>query len=188
MSNGTLSKTLFLIAIALIFTEDVASDTSDAAPEPGRLGVSFTDLMWDGKTVPKGKQCQRFGGRKPSTPPLTIKGLPPGTNAIIMEYSDRSYPPMDNGGHGQIGYEIPEGMKEVIIPSVRGHSFDLPEGFFTVAPHQAPGWDKAGAYLPPCSGGRGNSYYVTVKAAHRSSGDSKEFELLDQAVLELGTY
>jgi hypothetical protein len=188
MRNGALLKMFFFIVFVLFFTEGVASDTSNEVSKSAKLQVSFVDSMWDGKTVPKGLQCQRFGGSNPSTPRLMIKDIPPGTNAIIMEYSDRSYPPMDAGGHGKIGYRIPENTKEIIIPSVPGHSFNLPEGFFIVSAHQAPGWDKAGAYMPPCSGGRGNSYYVTVKAVYQSSSENKEFKLLGQAVLELGTY
>jgi hypothetical protein len=95
---------------------------------------------------------------------------------------------MDNGGHGKIGYRISENTKEITIPSVPGHSFDLPESFFIVSPHQAPHWDKAGAYMPPCSGGAGNSYYVTVNAVYQATPERKEFKLLGQAVLELGKY
>ena len=188
MRNGALLMTVFFIVFSLFVTEGVASDTSNAVSKSAKLEVSFVDSMWDGKAVPTGQQCQRFGGSNPSTPRLMIQGIPPGTNAIIMEYSDRSYSPMDDGGHGKIGYRITGNTNEIIIPSVPGHSFDLPEGFFIVSPHQAPGWDKAGAYMPPCSGGRGNSYYVTVKAVYQSSSEKKEFKLLGQAVLELGNY
>ncbi len=95
---------------------------------------------------------------------------------------------MDDGGHGKIGFKIPENTKEIIIQSVPGHTFELPEGFFIVSAHRNPDWDIAGAYLPPCSGGGGNAYYVTVKAVYQSSEKNKEFKLLSQAVLELGVY
>ena len=95
---------------------------------------------------------------------------------------------MDHGGHGKFGYRIPQNTKAIIIPSVTGHSFELPEGFFILSPDQAPSWDKAGAYMPPCSGGRGNAYYVTVNAVYQSKPETKEFKLLGQAVLELGKY
>ncbi len=153
-----------------------------------KLQVAFADPDWNGEQIPTGQQCQRFGGSNPSTPHLMIKGIPPEANAIIMEYSDRSYPRMDKGGHGKIGYRISENTKEISIPSVPGHSFALPEGFFIVSPHQAPNWDKAGAYMPPCSGGRGNAYYVTVNAVYQSTPESKKYKLLGQAVLELGKY
>jgi hypothetical protein len=79
-------------------------------------------------------------------------------------------------------------MKEAVIPSVPGHNFDLPEGFFILSPHQAPNWDKAGAYQPPCSGGNGNSYYATVNAVYQETPESNEFKLLGQAIIELGQY
>lgn len=173
------------IGCTLIGMEGAVSGVSG---EPARLQVSFVDPAWDGKTVPVGQQCLRFGGETPSTPRLMVRGIPPEANAIIMEYSDRSYAPMDDGGHGMIGYRIPEGTKEVVVPSVPGHSFDMPEGFFVVSPHRVPGWATAGAYLPPCSGGRGNHYSVTVKAVHQPSAGSTDFTVLGQASLELGTY
>ena len=155
---------------------------------PAKLMISFADPDWNGEQIPTGQQCQRFGGNNPSTPRLMIQGIPPEANAIIMEYSDRNFPPMDSGGHGKIGYRISQKVMEIIIPSVPGHSFDMPKGFFIVSPHQAPNWDKAGAYQPPCSGGRGNAYYVTVNAVFQETPESKKFKLLGQAVLELGKY
>jgi len=157
-------------------------------PLPSKLDVSFADPSWDGVNVPKGQQCQRFGGNNPSTPKLEVKNIPDGTDAIIMEYSDRRYFPMDNGGHGKIGYIIPKASKEIIIPSVPGHSFVLPDNFFIVSPHLAPSWDKPGAYMPPCSGGMGNSYYVTVKAVSQEKVGSKKYKVLGKAVLEIGIY
>jgi hypothetical protein len=188
MRNRVFLQMFFIIVFVLYFAESFASETSNEDSKPVKLEVSFVDSIWDGKKVPKGQQCKRFGGKNPETPRLMIKNIPPGTNAIIMEFSDESYPPMDDGGHGKIGYRIPENTKEIIIPSVLGHSFKLPEGFFIVSPHQAPDWDQAGAYMPPCSGGRGNSYYVTVKAVYQSSNEDMEFKLMGQAVLQLGTY
>lgn len=179
-----------LFLFALVFSIEADENTVKYIPvaNPAKLQISFADSDWNGKEVPNGQQCQRFGGSNPSTPRLMIRGIPPGTNVIIMEYSDRSYSPMDKGGHGKIGYRIPDNTKEIIIPSVPGHSFKLPKGFFIISPHQAPAWDKAGAYMPPCSGGMGNSYYVTVNAVHQSTPERKEFKLLGYAVLELGEY
>jgi len=173
----------FCIAMIPLIMSHVASDAS-----PTGFKAAFADTAWDGKTVPKGQQCKRFDGQDPSTPKLIVVGIPDGATAIVMEYSDRSYPPMDNGGHGKIGYKISPGTIEVTIPSVPGHSFDLPEKFFIVAPHQAPGWDIAGAYMPPCSGGNKNEYYVTVKAVVQSQGDTESFKELASGVLEMGKY
>jgi len=185
MRSRTAIVAVLFIGCALLGTEGVVWGASG---EPARLQVSFVDPAWNGETIPAGQQCLRFGGKHPSTPRLMVRGIPPGANAIIMEYSDRSYATMDDGGHGMIGYRIPEGTKEVVVPSVPGHSFDMPEGFFVVSPHRVPGWATAGAYLPPCSGGKGNHYYVTVKAVSQPSPGSAEFTVLGQGSLELGTY
>jgi hypothetical protein len=156
-----------------------------AAPTYGaELEVQFADERWGGETVPEGEQCQKFDGSGKS-PSLAVSNIPDGANALVIEFSDRSYPPMDDGGHGKIGYEIEPGTGSVTVPSVPGHTTDLPPGFFVVAEHEAPTWDEPGAYLPPCSGGRGNSYYLTVKAIHRMD---EELHELASASLEMGKY
>lgn len=148
------------------------------------LDVEFADPVWDGVTVPKGYQCQKFGGTHGS-PALRVSGIPERTNALLLEFSDRSYAPMDNGGHGKVGYAIDAGSTTVEVPSIPPHTMDLPEGFWTIAAQGAPDWDKPGAYLPPCSGGRGNAYYVTVKAVARDGDTMQE---LAQTVVEMGKY
>jgi hypothetical protein len=188
MKTGTLLKMCFLIVSAFFSAEISASDNLDAISRSPKLEASFVDSIWDGKTVPAGQQCRRYGGTNPATPRLLIKGIPPGANLIVMEYSDRHFFPMDDGGHGKIGFRIPENTEEIIIPSVPGHTFDLAQDFLTVAPHKNPAWDKAGAYMPPCSGGSGNEYYVTIKAVYQPTGGNREFKLLKWAELELGEF
>ncbi len=102
-----------------------------------------------------------------------------------MEYSDKTYKKMDDGGHGKIGYALNGGGDSAQVPSIPGHSFDLPSGFFLVAAHRAPKWDKAGAYMPPCSGGKGNDYHLTVKAIKQ---DGETSEVLAQTLVVLGKY
>ena len=150
------------------------------------LQISFANSLWNGKKIPAGQQCSKFNGNG-ATPMLKVANIPYGANVLIMEYSDMNNPSMNNGGHGKIGYNFTQGTKEVTIPSIPGHTFDLQEGFFLVSPHQAPAWDKAGAYMPPCSGGKGHFYYVTVKAVYNASKD-KEFQLLGKGRLTLGRY
>ena len=175
---------LFLAICLVLFT----SCTSVSAADPaGKMQANFADAKWDGKTIPYAQQCARDNG-KGATPPLIIKNIPAETTALIFEYSDRSYTPMDNGGHGKIGYTIAAGTSEANIPSVPGHTFSLPEGFFLVAAQTNPSWDKAGAYLPPCSGGRGNYYYVTIKAVAQSADKSQKYRVLATTKLELGRY
>ncbi|MCW8887567.1 MAG: hypothetical protein OQK25_00725 [Gammaproteobacteria bacterium] len=149
------------------------------------FSVHLLNPAWDGQTVPKGEQCQKFGGNDPKTPSLSVKGIPEGANLLVMEFSDRTYKKMDNGGHGKIGFALSKPINSAVVPSVAGHSFTLPTGFFMVAAHRSPKWDKAGAYMPPCSGGKGNAYYVTVKAVKQSSDSS---EVLSQKVVEMGRY
>ena len=145
--------------------------------------AKFTESAWDGKKVPAAEQCQKFGGISPASPQLSLSGLPEGTDVIVMEYSDRDSKGMNNGGHGQISYTLePETTAtDVQIPAVLGHTFDLPAPFAMIAAHRGPGWDKAGAYMPPCSGGKKHAYYVTIKAL-------KDNQVLDSTVLELGKY
>ena len=158
---------------------------SAAAPAAAAdLDLRFLDEAWNGETVPEGQQCQKFGGEAVS-PALHVGGIPEQANALIVEFSDRDFPPMDNGGHGKFGLEIEPGAGSVEVGSVPGHTSDLPDGFFVVEEHKAPTWDKAGAYLPPCSGGRGNSYYLTVRAVHREGSETHE---LASGTLEMGKY
>lgn len=147
--------------------------------------AELADPSWDGEWVPKGMQCQKFGGDGPRTPGLVVSDIPQGTNVLIFEYSDRSHQPMDNGGHGKFGYALNNQTGTAWIPQVSGHSFDLPKGFFLIEAHRNPKWDKAGAYMPPCSGGKKNSYYVKVKAAQIKDD---QLEIKAKSVLELGKY
>ena len=160
-------------------------------PEPTSIVVfhmAFAESDWDGKKIPDGQQCRSYGGQDPSTPPLIVSNIPEEANAIILEFSDRDYSPMDNGGHGIIGFTILEGTEEVLIPSVPSNTFDLPENFFLVREHKQNVLFTPGAYMPPCSGGRGNSYYVTAKAVEMISMDDLTFNILEESILELGRY
>lgn len=181
--NTFLMIFLFITFAGFLATSALTGENKQVA-NIMKLDVSFADPIWDGKTIPVTQRC---GSPDASTPKLIVKNFPAGTNAIIMEYSDADWPPMDEGGHGKIGYRIIEDTTEITIPSVSANTFDLPEGFFLVAAH-AGGHFKAGAYMPPCSGGMGNRYYVTVKAVFKASPESKEFKLLGQVVLELGKF
>ena len=148
------------------------------------LQLSFVDGAWAGDEIPDGQQCQKFEG-KGRSPELEVSGIPEAADLLVVEFSDRSYAAMDKGGHGKIGFRIEPGSGTVTIPSVAGHTVDLPQGFVVVEEHQAPNWDKPGAYLPPCSGGRGNEYYLTVRAVHKMGDEREE---LASASLEMGKY
>lgn len=167
-------RLILALALSLAALPIAASDFS----------ASFTDPAWDGQKVPDGEQCQRFEGSG-QTPELTVSGIPEGANALVLEFSDGTYQPMDDGGHGKVGFALEPGTTEVTVPRAPGHTSDLAAPFFVVAEHKAPTWDTAGAYLPPCSGGRGNRYYLTVKAVHRMG---EELHELASVVLEMGKY
>jgi phosphatidylethanolamine-binding protein (PEBP) family uncharacterized protein len=153
----------------------------------GNLNIRFTEKKWDGKKVPEGQQCQRFGGN-PFTPSIMVTKIPTEANAIILEFNDRDWPPMDNGGHGRIGYYLKHPVTEISIPSIPGHSFELPEGFFLIEAHRGPQWDKSGAYMPPCSGGSGHHYYLKVIAARIIDIEKQEYKTLSKGILEMGVY
>lgn len=173
--RGSLNRSRVLIAAALIAV---------AAGPLAALEAKLADPAWDGVKVPEGQQCQKFGGQGKS-PALAVSGIPSGASHLVLEFSDRSYKPMDNGGHGKVAFAIESGATTVTVPPVPGHTMELPAGFSVVEAQKAPTWDKAGAYLPPCSGGRGNSYYVTVKAVHKQGEETHD---LGSAVVELGKY
>lgn len=148
----------------------------------GNLKISFVSAGWDGKTIPDNQVCQRFGG-KGSTPSLKITGLPVGSHSVVLSFSDESYPPMDNGGHGILRYSIPSGSSEVVLPEVKGETDNLPKGVIVVESHRGSGWSgTGGAYLPPCSGGRNNSYYADIKVQDANGND------LNSTYIELGRY
>lgn len=161
-----------------IFATVLASFVSTSA---FALDVEFADKAWDGVTVPEGQQCHRFGGEDPATPALAVTGIPAGSDALVLEYSDRDSEKMNHGGHGRMSFTPKSLADEVQVPPVPGHSFDLPDGFTMIEAQRSPGWDTAGAYMPPCSGGGGHEYYVTVKSVN---GD----EVTATTTLELGKY
>lgn len=163
-----------------------ACSAYDVSENVRQLSLSFTDPRWDGGNVPDGQQCLRFGGREPGTPELKVGGIPATADALVVEYTDRSWGAV--GWHGKIGFNIEPGVTTYVIPSVPGHSFDLPEGFYLIAEHRAPHWDVAGAYLPPCSGGLGNSYYATVKAIVKAKSDDNKPLLLAENVIQMGKF
>lgn len=179
-----------------------ASPIKESSPTPGSLffnnstetpisedvkvlHLELADKDWNGERIPDGQQCLREGGINPSTPSILVANIPAGTVALILEFSDRDFYPMNNGGHGKVGFVIEEGASEVLIPSILGNTFDLSEDFFIVQEHLT-SIGEPGAYMPPCSGGGNHEYYVTVKAVDKI--ESENFGLLGYGILELGIY
>lgn len=177
-------KSLSLLTLTSAIVATFADGKPQTAPT-GALTAEFADPQWNSIKVPLGQQCLKFGGKSPATPALKISDIPAGTTTLVMEYSDRDYKPMDKGGHGILAYTLAKQITEITVPSVKGHSYELPDAFFSVAPHQGPDWDKAGAYMPPCSGGNKHLYYVTIKALKQGP---QKAQLLAQTMLEMGRY
>lgn len=135
---------------------------------------------WDGKRVPAGQNCTLDGGNG-ATPPMEITGLPSGTVTLIIEYNDKSYAPLSSGGgHGTIGY--PVSGSRANLPAVPGLTARLPGGIQVVKPARGTGRYASKGYLPPCSGGRGNSYSATIKAVSAAG------KLLEKITIRLGKY
>ncbi len=149
------------------------------------LRVTFTDPAWDGRTTPAGQNCRRFQGHG-DTPPLLVEGIPTGANAVLIEFHDETLRSMKNGGHGIVGYRVDGPSARV--PAIPGETLvGLQPGAFIEVPHR--GGDYGGpGYLPPCSGGRGNLYTITVKAVFKSDIDPAANKLLAQAHMDLGRY
>ena len=175
-------KPLRLVFFALLMGWITNLPTSSQAGMKARL----VDEAWNGEAIPDGQQCSRHGGEG-STPALEISGIPANTNEIAIAVNDESFPLMNNGGHGVLGFSI--GNKRlVILPPVPGETNDLPEGVRSIVTHQATaaGFSPGTAYLPPCSGGMGNRYSVTITALKISKDGGAR--LLDQIKIPLGRY
>lgn len=149
-------------------------------------GSAMADLKakvaspWNGKKIPAGQECVLDGG-KGKTPPIQVTGIPAGTAMIVVEYNDKSYKPLSrNGGHGIIGYPVKGSSAK--LPAVPGLTAKLPGGIRVLAKARGKGDYASNGYLPPCSGGRGNSYQADVKAVDASG------KVLDKTKMKLGRY
>ncbi|WP_461516715.1 hypothetical protein [Porticoccus sp.] len=149
------------------------------------LQVSLADPSWDGFAIPEGQQCRKFGGDG-ATPRLLVSGIPEGANAVIVAFSDRSWLLMNHGGHGMLGLWTGGLSDSVGIPAITGESFELPSGMFIEQPHRG-GRGAPGAYLPPCSGGRGHRYVAEAMAVHKGTG-GQPTQLLAEGEILLGRY
>ena len=156
----------------------------------GELTVKFVNLKWKMDDIPEESTCKFPHSAK--TPSLEVSNIPVGTNAIIMEYSDEnSFFLMNNGGHGKIGYALPDGTKNITIPAVSSDNSEWPNGFWLVDKHNNI-FDFTGkfpTYMPPCSGGKGHQYSVTVKAVYHAPSANENSKLIaEKEKFSLGTY
>jgi len=177
---------LCLLTFSLISIPFVNAEQDLLEPNIVDLNLSFADAEWDGKIIPKGQQCKEYGGDGAS-PRIRVKKIPSGANKLILEFSDANYYPCDNGGHGIISYQITKGAAEIVVPSIPGQTFDLPDGFTLIKEHCGVNLRmQRGAYIGPCPG-LWNQYYVVIKAVYKSPDNSKP-ELLGIGRLNMGTY
>ncbi len=152
---------------------------------PAALTLAFADAKWDGKTVPADEVCKPYGAKNPMSPRLEVSGIPAGADTLIVEFNDLSYAPLSaGGGHGAVSVAVPAGAASMTVPSVPAETTRMPAGVTMVKQHggNVPGLG-AGAYLPPCSGGRGNFYQARVHAV-----DSATHRVLAQGEIKLGRY
>lgn len=143
------------------------------------LSVEFSDSKWDGITVPRDEVCSNYNVQSGSTPALKVSNIPQNTTKIIFTYSDKTFTKMDNGGHGVIAFNLKENTKEVNVPALEGETFELIKGFEIVSAHTGTRFKKtAGAYLAPCSGGKGNTYIVDINAVDSSNKSLAKTQLV----------
>lgn len=176
MNKGYVATILSVVAVVCLFATSAVADD---------LSVEFADPAWDGKKVPGGQHCKKFGGNG-ATPPLKVSNIPTEANGIVVEFNDKSYGKLSrDGGHGKIGFHIQAGAGSVVLPAVPGGTKDMPEGVWLVKKNRATGaWSSPG-YLPPCSGGKGNKYEAEVYAVIVTGDD---YEEIAEGEIKLGRY
>ena len=152
------------------------------------LTVAFADPTWTGDQIPKGQHCKKFGGNG-ATPPLIVSGIPARANAIVVEFNDRSFYELSrDGGHGKVGFLIPNGAVEATLIAVPGGTNALPEGTWLVKKNRARGAWRSKGYLPPCSGGKRNTYSADVIAVIIDPASKEVQEELAETTIRLGKY
>ncbi|TAN52312.1 MAG: hypothetical protein EPN26_08140 [Rhodospirillales bacterium] len=155
------------------------------AQELAKLDVAFADEAWTGSAVPTVGICDAYGGKNFS-PSLKISGIPADANAVIVSFSDRTYSPMDGGGHGVLGFSLEPGKDSVTLPALPGNSRNFPEGIWIESDNSSRMHGGRG-YLGPCSGGRSNRYEADVRAILKPK-EGGETKLLAKGAIRLGYY
>jgi len=163
------SRCALTAILGISLTACATAGRYDPAPSLAKLEVGFADPAWNGRAIPAGQQCSQFGG-KGASPALVVKGIPPGTTDLLVEFNDSDYPPLSTGGgHGTIRVPLTPGATEARIPSVPGETNALPAGVVKEESHRGP-MSPGTAYLPPCSGGRGNLYFADGQGGGETGG------------------
>jgi hypothetical protein len=173
-----LKSKMSLTAIVLSGLVLVGCVGAPKAPDFKPLNASLADAKWDGKTIPSNEVCHKFNSRAGNAPKIAINNLNATSTKIELSFNDESAGPEFNfGGHVVIEYQLPNEVKNSItVPSIPGQVKELPENFSIKRNFTSRAWDTGFGYLPPCSGGKGNLYTVTIKAYNDKgeiTGDTK---------------
>ncbi len=168
----------------LLFSIATLTTLTTISLSAANMTADFADpKTWNGEMVPEEAVCSNYNTEAGSTPEIVLRNIPKGTQDIILTFTDETFKGMRNGGHGILSYTLEDETYKVIIPTVQGETFDLPEDFTSVVQHRGTKYGKTqGAYLAPCSGGKGNTYSVLIQAVDKKSNE------LDQVTLTLGKY
>lgn len=175
---------ILILPVILILTACNTVGGAKRSANIAPLSVSFANPSeWTGDKIPNSGICSNDGG-KDKAPSLIIKGIPNGTNSILMKYSDKDSINYDNGGHGTIGYKTSD-TSTVTIPGIYGERLKLPAPFYAVTKHRSTRRANQGIYLAPCSGGSAHLYSVQVYAVNRIGNEST---ILGEGSLKLGRH
>ena len=150
------------------------------------LDIDFVQpTKWDGKTIPAQQICRREG-RRGSTPPLYVDGIPRGTNLIILEINNIDVAALADAGQGSIGF-YHNGESSAVLMPVPGETFRLPSFAFEEKAsklYPAQPWP----YMPPCH--MENYHYTATVMAVRRTGsfDKQKTVVLGAGSIDLGRY
>lgn len=183
MRGTGLAAVLLVLACGVASAQQLVRPATRANPEetPGTMGARLVD--WDGKTIPAGQQCRKFGGQGASTPRIQVDGYHSGAQVILLAFHDESFEPMNHGGHGVVGVRI--NGRYATVGGVAAETALASQGSFVVANNRG---GEVPGYLPPCSGGQGHLYAVTVMAATWADTNPPTYRVLNQTRVELGRY
>ncbi len=177
-----------IIRSCMLLTTILALGVSAHSLANDGLSVRFADSVWNGKKIPASQVCKKFGSADAKSPALIIENLPAGADAVLVAFNDESYTPMDKGGHGVLSFAH-DGSDKASLPAVPGETDTLPAGVTAFIKHRGTGWSgTGGAYLPPCSGGRGNTYTIKVSAVKLNADKTGIAETLAEKKVTLGSY
>lgn len=170
----TRSRIVLLLLLVLVALAGCRGGAGEVATDPtSRLVVTFDDPRWTGEEVPVVGRCRDCRGQGMS-PALRISGLPSSADEVVVEFNDlRVVDLARHGGHGTLSVAT-GGASEVVLPSVREETMDLPAGVRCVRPHRCGFYGHApGAYKAPCGCGQGNEYVAVVSAVKNVDGKQR---------------